>query len=238
MIDIALTKGLRDFVLEVDIRMTEIGTLVLLGENGAGKSTILNLIAGLMIPDTGHIRIGSKTFLDTTNQICIPAESRSTGYVFQDYALFPHMSVFSNIASGLRFRNVPRDLVAARVAECAAWLGIGQLLDEHVSRLSGGQRQRVALARALAPKPSVLLLDEPLNALDIRTREAMRRELSELLDTGRIPAIMVTHDLRDALALGDQICLIERGQVALCGNTDTILQKGQHPFIDQFFIGT
>lgn len=238
MIDIAIKKALRDFTLEVDIRMTEIGTLVLLGENGAGKSTILNLIAGLMTPDSGHIRIGSETFIDTATRTCIPAESRRTGYVFQDYALFPHMSVFANVASGLRFRNMPRDVVTARVEECAAWLGIGGVLDEHVSRLSGGQRQRVALARALAPEPGILLLDEPLNALDIRTREAMRGELSELLETGRIPAIVVTHDLRDALALGDRICLIERGKVALSGNADAILRKGQHPFIDQFFIST
>jgi len=238
MIEIVVKKELRDFVLDVDIRMPEGGTLVLLGENGAGKSTILNLVAGLMTPYEGHIRIGSETFVDTATRTCVPAESRGIGFVFQDFALFPHMTVADNIAYGLRIRHLPRELIDARVQELSGSLDLHGLCDEKVGSLSGGQRQRVALLRALAVEPKCLLLDEPFSALDIRTQVQMRQELKEILAAAKIPAIIVTHDLRDAVALGDQICLIEQGKIVLCGNADTILQKEQHPFIDQFFIRT
>ncbi len=237
MIDIVVKKTLRDFVLDVDIRMPE-GTLVLLGENGAGKSTILNLIAGLMTPDTGHIRIGSETLIDTATRTCIPAESRGIGYVFQDYALFPHMTVYENLAYGLRIHHVPDDAIDARVRELVGSLGLFSICNEKVGRISGGQRQRVALLRALAIQPKCLLLDEPFSSLDARTQVQMRQELKEILSTVQIPAVMVTHDLRDAIALGDRICLLEQGKIILYGDADTILQKGRHPFIDQFFIGT
>jgi molybdate transport system ATP-binding protein len=236
MIDIAVKKTLRDYTLDVNIFMPEGGTLVLLGENGAGKSTILNLVAGLMAPDTGHIRIGSETLVDTATRTCIPAESRGTGYVFQDYALFPHMTVYDNIAYGLRIRHLPREAIDARVRELAGKLELLQICNEKVGNLSGGQRQRVALLRALAVQPKCLLLDEPFSALDIRTQAQMRQELREILVAAKIPTIMVTHDLRDAVALGDRICLMEQGKIVVCGDRDAILQKGQHPFIDQFFI--
>ncbi|PKL70278.1 MAG: ABC transporter [Methanomicrobiales archaeon HGW-Methanomicrobiales-1] len=238
MMDIVVKKALRDFVLDVDIQMPDGGTLVLLGENGAGKSTILNLVAGLMTPDVGHIRIGSETFIDTATRTCIPAESRGTGYVFQNYALFPHMTMYENIAYGLRIRHLPRDEIDARVRNLAGQLGLLGICDEMVGKLSGGQRQRVALLRALAVKPNCLLLDEPFSALDVRTQVQMREELKEVLSAAKIPAIIVTHDLRDAVALGDRICLMEQGKIVLCGDADAILQKGRHPFIDQFFIGT
>jgi molybdate transport system ATP-binding protein len=236
MIDIAVKKTLRDYTLDVNIFMPEGGTLVLLGENGAGKSTILNLVAGLMAPDTGHIRIGSGTLVDTATRTCIPAESRGTGYVFQDYALFPHMTVYDNIAYGMRIRHLPREAIDARVRELAGKLELLQVCNEKVGNLSGGQRQRVALLRALAVQPKCLLLDEPFSALDIRTQAQMRQELREILVAAKIPTIMVTHDLRDAVALGDRICLMEQGKIVLCGDGDAILQRGQHPFIDQFFI--
>lgn len=236
MIDIAVKKTLRDYTLNVNIFMPEGGTLVLLGENGAGKSTILNLVAGLMAPDTGHIRIGGETLVDTATRTCIPAESRGTGYVFQDYALFPHMTVYDNIAYGLHIRHLPREAIDARVRELAGKLELLQICNEKVGNLSGGQRQRVALLRALAVQPKCLLLDEPFSALDIRTQAQMRQELREILVAAKIPTIMVTHDLRDAVALGDRICLMEQGKIVLCGDGDAILQKGQHPFIDQFFI--
>ncbi|MHB8163447.1 MAG: ABC transporter ATP-binding protein [Methanoregula sp.] len=238
MIDISVKKVLRDFVLEADIRMPDGGTLVLLGENGAGKSTLLNLVAGLMTPDAGHIRIGSETFVDTVTRTCVPAESRGMGFVFQDYALFPHMTVAENIAYGLRIRHLPREVIEARVQNLAESLDLRGVCDEKVGTLSGGQRQRVALLRALAVEPKCLLLDEPFSALDIRTQVQMRQELKGILAAARIPAIMVTHDLRDAVALGDRICLMEQGKIVLCGDADAILQKGRHPFIDQFFIGS
>ncbi|MFA5268567.1 MAG: ABC transporter ATP-binding protein [Methanoregula sp.] len=235
MIDIAVKKALRDFVLEVDIRMPDGGTLVLLGENGAGKSTVLNLVAGLMTPDTGHIRIGSETFIDTATLTCIPTESRGTGYVFQDYALFPHMTVYDNIAYGLHIRNLPRDVIDTRVRKLAGQLGLLAICDEMAGSLSGGQRQRVALLRALAVQPKCLLLDEPFSALDVRTQVQMRQELKEILSAAKIPAIIVTHDLRDAITFGDRICLMEQGKIVLCGDADAILQNDRHPFIDQFF---
>ncbi|WP_321504277.1 ABC transporter ATP-binding protein [uncultured Methanoregula sp.] len=235
MIDISVKKGLRDFVLDVDIQMPEGGTLVLLGENGAGKSSILNLVGGLMTPDTGHIRIGGETFVDTATRTCIPAESRGTGFVFQDYALFPHMTVAENIAYGLRIRHLPREEIEARIRELAGSLDLLGVCDEMVGSLSGGQRQRVALLRALAVEPKCLLLDEPFSALDIRTQVQMRQELKTLLAGAKIPVILVTHDLRDAIALGDRICLMEKGRIVLCGDADAILHEGKHPFIDQYF---
>jgi molybdate transport system ATP-binding protein len=238
VIDIAVKKVLRDYTLDVNIRMPEGGTLVLLGENGAGKSTILNLVAGLMTPDTGHIRIGGETFVDTATRSCIPAESRGTGYVFQDYALFPHMTIYDNIAYGLRIRHLSRETIDTRVRELAGSLDLLSVCDEKVGNLSGGQRQRVALLRALAVQPKCLLLDEPFSALDVRTQVQMRQELKGILAAAKVPTILVTHDLRDAVALGDRICLMEQGKIVLSGDADTILQKGQHPFIDQFFIGT
>jgi molybdate transport system ATP-binding protein len=238
MIDIEVKKTLRDYTLDVKIHMPNGGTLVLLGENGAGKSTILNLVAGLMVPDTGHIRICGETFVDTATRTCIPAESRGTGCVFQDYALFPHMTVYDNIAYGLRIRHLSHDAIDARVQELAGPLGLLRVCNEKVGSLSGGQRQRVALLRALAVRPKILLLDEPFSALDVRTQVQVRQELKGILAAAKVPAIIVTHDLRDAVALGDRICLMEQGEIVLCGDADTILQKGQHPFIDQFFIGT
>jgi ABC-type sulfate/molybdate transport systems ATPase subunit len=156
--------------------------------------------------------------------------------VFQDYALFPHMTVYDNIAYGLRIRHLPREAIDARVRELAGKLELLQVCNEKVGNLSGGQRQRVALLRALAVQPKCLLLDEPFSALDIRTQAQMRQELRGILVAAKIPTIMVIHDLRDAVALGDRICLMEQGKIVLCGDGDAILQKGQHQFIDQFFI--
>ncbi|HSQ93396.1 MAG TPA: ATP-binding cassette domain-containing protein [Methanoregula sp.] len=238
MIDISVKKKLRDYTLEADLFMGECGTLVLLGENGAGKSTVLNLVAGLMTPDSGHIRIAGETFVDTVSRTCLPAESRATGYLFQDYALFPHMTVYENIAYGLRARHLPGAAIDARVRELAGKLSLPAVLQESVGSISGGQRQRVALARALAARPTILLLDEPFAAFDIRTRTQVRQELKAVLAGAGIPAIIVTHDIRDAIALGDRICLMEEGRIVFCRDAETILHKGQHPFIDQFFVGT
>ncbi|HEX3001587.1 MAG TPA: ABC transporter ATP-binding protein [Methanoregula sp.] len=235
MIDICVKKALRDFTLDVDIHREECGTLVLLGENGAGKSTILNLVAGLMIPDTGHIRIDNETFIDTAERTCIPAELRGTGYVFQDYAIFPHMSVYDNIAYGMRARHLPGEVITARVRDLAGKLGLNGVLQQPGGMISGGQSQRVALARALAVKPKILLLDEPFSALDVQTRELMRQELRQILSLEGVPAILVTHDIRDAVEVGDCIGFMERGKLVLYGDQGTVLQKGRHPFIDQYF---
>jgi molybdate transport system ATP-binding protein len=235
MIEICVRKALRDFVLDVDIRVPETGTLVLIGENGAGKSTVLNLVAGLMTPDSGHIRIAGETFIDTAMQQCIPVHLRGTGYVFQNYALFPHMTVYENIAYGLRMQDIPRYAIAARVRELAGPVGLLEVMYENVKCISGGQRQRVALLRALAVQPKILLLDEPFSALDVRTQGQMRQELKTILGSAKIPSILVTHDLRDAIALGDRICLMEKGKVVLCGDAETILKEGKHPFIDRFY---
>jgi ABC-type sulfate/molybdate transport systems ATPase subunit len=128
-------------------------------------------------------------------------------------------------------------VIDARVRELAGPLDLLSVCDEKVGSLSGGQRERVALLRALAVEPKCLLLDEPFSALDVRTQVQVRQELREILSTEQIPAIMVTHDLHDAVALGDRICLLEQGKIVLCGDVDMILQKGQHPFIDQFLSG-
>jgi molybdate transport system ATP-binding protein len=236
MIRIKARKALRDYVLDVDIGAADGETVVLMGSNGSGKTTVLNLVAGLVAPDEGLVAVGGRTLFDSSAGIDVPPEQRNAGYVFQQYALFPHMTVRENVAFGLRMRRTPGDEAVARIREELEALGLWELRDARAAKLSGGQRQRVALARSLVIRPALLLLDEPLSALDARTHGAMREVLRERIKKRRIPAILVLHGLRDALELGDKIYVLDRGQVALSGKPDEILGKGQDRIVDDLFI--
>ncbi len=188
---------------------------VLFGPSGAGKTTVLRALAGLDRPDAGTIVFAGEPWLDVARGVCLPPQRRRAGLLSQEPALFPHLDVAANI--GFALSGAPRAERAARVRELAARLRIEPLLARRTSELSGGERQRVALARALAARPRLLLLDEPLSALDAPTRDALRGELRALLETAEVPSIVVTHDRAEALALGDRMLVLVDGTVRQLG---------------------
>jgi molybdate transport system ATP-binding protein len=210
---------------ELDVRLS-VGaeTVALVGPSGAGKSTVLRAIAGLRAPDRGRIALGADVWFDAERRIDRPPEARSVGLVFQEYALFPHMTVRANVAFG----------GAARVDEHLERLGIARLAGERPGNLSGGERQRVALARALARDPGVLLLDEPLAALDAHTRAGVRAHLQELLGRLRLPTIVVTHDFRDATALADRIGVILDGRMHQLASAAELVRHPRDAFVASF----
>ena len=234
MLSIHAVRRLRDFALDVTLSVEEGETLVLIGENGAGKSTVLNLISGILTPGAGEIILGDRTLFSDEERINVPTENRNIGHLFQSYALFPHMTVAENVAFGLRCRKVPKPEIARSVAEQLRAMHLSDLAGVNVGRLSGGQRQRVALARALVLEPELLLLDEPLAAVDMRAQGTMRKELREQIRNAGIPCIVVTHTLRDVLELADRLCLIDEGRVAVDGTPEEVLGMRDNAFIASF----
>jgi putative spermidine/putrescine transport system ATP-binding protein len=204
-------------------------TLVLLGPSGCGKTTMLRIIAGLELPDPG-----GRVLFDGNDMTSVPIEQRNVGMVFQSYALFPNMSVAGNIGYGLKIRGMPRQERAARVAELVSLTNITGLENRRVDQLSGGQRQRVALARAVAIRPGILLLDEPLTALDAALRDRLRGELNRLLRALGITTIYVTHDQAEAMELGDRIVVMQKGAIAQVGTPRDIYFTPKNRFVAEF----
>jgi putative spermidine/putrescine transport system ATP-binding protein len=204
-------------------------TLVLLGPSGCGKTTMLRIIAGLELPDAG-----GKVLFDGKDMTWVPIERRNVGMVFQSYALFPNMSVAENIGYGLKIRGVSKAERTSRVAELVALTNITGLENRRIDQLSGGQRQRVALARAVAIRPGILLLDEPLTALDAALRERLRSELNRLLRALGITAIYVTHDQSEAMELGDRVVVMRKGAVAQIGSPRDIYFTPANRFVAEF----
>ena len=211
----------------LDIKRGE--TLVLLGPSGCGKTTMLRIIAGLELPDAGGL-----VLFDDKDMTSVPIERRNVGMVFQSYALFPNMGVAENIGYGLKIRGVGRDERAARVAELVALTNITGLEGRRIDQLSGGQRQRVALARAVAIRPGILLLDEPLTALDAALRDRLRGELNRLLRSLDITTIYVTHDQAEAMELGDRIVVMRKGVIAQIGAPRDIYFAPRSRFVAEF----
>ncbi|MES2016684.1 MAG: ATP-binding cassette domain-containing protein [Pseudomonadota bacterium] len=189
--------------------------IVILGPSGAGKSLMLGAIAGLVTPDAGHIRLGGATLFDRTANINIAPQRRQVGYLFQDYALFPHLNVRQNVGFGLArgWFNPRARRTDAALDDWLAAFELGALAQHYPHQLSGGQRQRTALARALVAQPRALLLDEPFAALDPTLRVTMRAELDALQRRLQVPMVLITHDLDDALALGEHVIELRAGQV-------------------------
>jgi spermidine/putrescine ABC transporter ATP-binding subunit len=200
----------------------------LLGPSGCGKTTTLRLIAGFETPNAGTVLIAGEDMADSR-----PYE-RNIGLLFQHYALFPHMTVGENVAYGLRHRGFEKADIPARVGEMLRLVKLGGFVDRKPSQLSGGQQQRVALARALATRPKVVLLDEPLSALDAKLREELRTELKEILGVVGSTTIVVTHDQEEAMSLGDRIIVMNQGRIAQLGSPDDIYSRPATKFVAEF----
>ena len=206
-----------------DLRLDHSGVTVLFGASGSGKTTVLRCLAGLERPDEGTIRVGQAVWSDAARKIFLPPSRRHVGFVPQDYALFPHLTVERNIAYGLN--RLGAEERAARLRETMNWLDLAGLAQRLPGQLSGGQQQRVALARAVAPRPQLLLLDEPLAALDTPTRLRLRGELHRRLRELALPTLLVTHDRQEALALGDHLVVLHDGLLVQQGPAHEVFSR-------------
>jgi putative spermidine/putrescine transport system ATP-binding protein len=202
--------------------------IALLGPSGCGKTTTLRLVAGFIAPDQGRILIGGRAVERD------PPHRRAIGMVFQNYALFPHLTAAGNVAFGLEMRNLPRAERESRVAEALAMVGLSHLADRYPARMSGGQQQRVALARALVIRPELLLLDEPLSNLDAGLRVEMREEIARLRAAAGITTLFVTHDQAEALALADRVAVMDQGRIVECADPARLTEQPRHLFTARF----
>jgi molybdate transport system ATP-binding protein len=218
--------------LDVSLEVVPGECLALAGPSGAGKTSVLRVAAGLLRPERGVVELGGETWLDTESGLDLPPERRRCGYLFQEYALFGHLTAAQNVAYPLS--EVPRRERRQRAVELLDRFGMAALADARPRTLSGGERQRVALARALARRPGVLLLDEPLSALDARTRAAAARELAAVLREAAVPALLVTHDFAEAAQLGDRVGVIDAGRVIQEGTPTELAAEPRSAFVADF----
>jgi molybdate transport system ATP-binding protein len=223
---------LGSFELDVAIEAPAGTCLAIAGPSGAGKTSMLRVAAGLLRPSTGRVVCGDEVWLDTASKVDVPPEQRRCGYLFQEYALFPHLRAWQNVAYGLRREpQVDRKRTALELLER---FGLADRANARPRTLSGGERQRVALARALARTPLALMLDEPLSALDARSRASASRELLAVLRSTGVPALLVTHDFGEAALLGDQIAVIDGGRIVQLGTAAEVAAAPTSPFVADF----
>jgi molybdate transport system ATP-binding protein len=218
--------------LDVKLEVAPGECLALAGPSGAGKTSVLRVAAGLLRPDRGMVEAGVETWLDTSRGVDVPPERRRCGYVFQEYALFPHLTAWQNVAYPLE--RVPRGERRERAVALLERFGMAELADARPRTLSGGERQRVAVARMLAREPGVLLLDEPLSALDARTRAGAARELAAVLREVEAPALLVTHDFAEAAQLGDRVGVMDAGRVIQEGSATDLAAAPRSAFVADF----
>jgi ABC-type Fe3+/spermidine/putrescine transport system ATPase subunit len=226
--DLELRYGSHQALDRVSFAIAAGERLCLLGPSGCGKTTTLQIIAGFAVPDAGHVRV------DRRDMAGIPPEKRNIGIMFQNYALFPHLTVFDNVAFGLRMRGVKRAELQRRVRAALELVRLPHVIAKHPRQLSGGEQQRIAFARAVVIQPSLLLLDEPFSNLDARLRLEMRSELLNLLQTLNIATVMVTHDQEEAMAIADRIAVMRAGRIEQVGSASDIYDSPASLFVAQF----
>ncbi|MCO5089589.1 ABC transporter ATP-binding protein [Bosea sp. (in: a-proteobacteria)] len=228
LLDITKVYGNHTAVAGISLRVEQGEFLALLGPSGCGKTTTLQMLAGFVEPTSGDIVVGMKTMRG------VPSHKRNIGVMFQSYALFPHMSVFDNVAFGLKMRKVAPGEIATRVNRALDLVQLNQLGERFPRQLSGGQQQRVALARAIVVEPSVLLLDEPLSNLDASLREQMRFEIREIQKRIGITTVFVTHDQNEAMAVADRLVVMSKGQIRQVGTPQEIYESPADVFVASF----
>ena len=234
MLALKASRQLGGFSLEADLHVGDRSTMVLVGQSGSGKTTLLRLVAGLLDPDRGRIEVDGEAWFDHDSQRRMAASERPVGYVAQDYALFPHLTAAENVAFGLRAQRTPSRATATRVGAALERLGIGALAHRRPRELSGGQQQRVTIARAIVLEPRVLLLDEPLSALDVQTRRTIRGELRRLLAELPCSTLYVTHSPAEALAFGERITVLEAGRVSQRGSREDLMRHPRSAYVAEF----
>ena len=234
VVSAGLVKRLGGLSLAATVEIEAGSTLALVGESGAGKTTVLRLLAGLTAPDDGHIAVDNQTWFDHKTGVSLPTWQREIGYLSQDYALFPHLSVFENIAFGLRAQHVGGAQIRQQVEAMLFRFDLAVLRTRKPHQLSGGQQQRVALARALVLQPRLLLLDEPLSALDLKTRRSVRAQLRQTLASLPGATVYVTHNPMEAIVFGDRISVLESGRVTQNGVPDDLLRHPRSAYVAEF----
>jgi iron(III) transport system ATP-binding protein len=232
--DLYVRLGDNEVLKGVSLTVSHGQVVALLGPSGSGKTTLLRAVAGLEQPYRGSILIGDTAFFDGVKGIDVPAEKRGLGLVFQSYALWPHRTVFENVAYGLKLRSVSREEIERRARAALAQIGLEALGDRYPHQLSGGQQQRVALARALVYEPPVILLDEPLSNLDAKLREEARAWLRRLITSLGLSALCVTHDQVEAMAIADRVLLLEGGRIAQAGTPTELYGAPNSLFVAEF----
>jgi molybdate transport system ATP-binding protein len=226
---VALTLGRLELEVELVVATGEL--VVLLGPNGAGKTTLLRALAGLVALERGRVVLDGEVLEDTAAGTWVPTEARPIGFVFQDYLLFPHLSALENVAFGLRARGLAKAEARKRASGWLEWVGLAEHAGSRPRALSGGQAQRVALARAMVSDPRLLLLDEPLAALDAATRTEVRRDLRRHLASFDGTRLLVTHDPLEAMALADRLIVLEGGRVTQTGNPDDVSAQPRSRYV-------
>jgi len=232
--DLHLRYGTVEVLKGIDARFEEGSVVCLLGRSGSGKTTLLRSIAGLEEPSRGAIRIDGRPVFDAAARVNLPPERRDLGFVFQSYALWPHRTVFENVAYGLRLRGEGKAGIGTKVRAALDGVGLGALGERYPSQLSGGQQQRVAIARALVYEPPVILLDEPLSNLDAKLREEARIWIRALIKRLGITAVFVTHDQSEALAIADQVVLLDGGRLVQSGTPEELYERPATLFASEF----
>ena len=212
----------------ISLEVAEGETICLLGPSGSGKSTLLRIISGLEEAESGDVLWEGKSIAS------VPSHERKFGLIFQDYALFPHLNVFDNVAFGLKMQKLGKEEIRPRVDEALKQVGLQEFAKRSVTDLSGGEQQRIALARALAPRPRLLMFDEPLGALDRRLREYLLVEIKKILEESGVPAIYVTHDQSEAFALAHRVMLLNEGMIVQRGTPTDVYAKPASAWVEDF----